>query len=63
VSDIAAAAMLESLDAAESRWMAEVVTKLDRVYLEETYERLKRERKAAQSKAQRTNMGAPKRGR
>jgi hypothetical protein len=47
---MAATSTLESLDAADARWMADLVTVLDRVYLEETYERIKRERKAAQNK-------------
>lgn len=41
--DVAAFSSIEELDGADSRWLLEVVVSLDQVFLEESYDRIKRE--------------------
>lgn len=50
ISDIYALAMIEELDFADTRWLCEVVDHLDRVYIEETYDRLAKEQAARNKK-------------
>lgn len=60
IADMHAYAAAHEYYPAERRWMFEVIAKLDRLYIEETYESIKREQKKAQSKQER---GRPARGR
>jgi len=55
ISDIHALSSLEKLSYADARWLLEIVGTLDRVYLEEVYDKLAKERakKQKQGKAPR----------
>lgn len=44
ISEVYALSEIEELDKSETRWFLEVMMKLDRVYLEDAYEKLKKER-------------------
>lgn len=61
ISDMWAYAQLEELDGGESRWALEVMSELDRVFLEETYKKIEEERKKRDKKGARKS--APVRGR
>lgn len=49
--DVHAFASMEELDGADSRWLLEVVVSLDQVFLEESYDRIKREHAQQAKKA------------
>lgn len=59
IADMWAYAQIEELDGGECRWAMEVMSDLDRVFLEETYEKIEAARKKSASKGK----GAPGRGR
>lgn len=60
VSDIWAYGMIEELDFGDYRWALEVMTELDRVYLEETYKKIEETNKKRSGKGK---PPAPARGR
>lgn len=43
VAEVYALARIEELDGADTRWLLEVIVILDQLFLEETYEKLKKE--------------------
>jgi hypothetical protein len=51
IRDVHAYAQMEELDGADSRWLMDVVVSLDQIFLEESYDRVKKEHAQQAKKA------------